>query len=119
MNSNTWKARLTRRFIAPALALATIGAFGTYECLKPAAAHASSVTSTSATPPLDDNSVGALLSLDHAMEAVAARVTPATVNVAVTSKTKVNTSGDGMPEGLQDLPPGFRQFFGPGFGQRT
>ena len=118
MNSNNLKARLTRRFIAPALALATIGAFGNYEFLKQAAAHASSVTAASASAPLDDNSVSALLSLDHAMEAVAARVTPATVNVAVTSKTKVDLSDQGMPEGLQDLPPGFRQFFGQGFGQR-
>ena len=35
---------------------------------------------------IDDNSVAALTSLDHAMEAVAARVTPAVVNVAVTSQ---------------------------------
>jgi serine protease Do len=118
MNSNNLKAKLTRRLIAPALALATIGAFGAYECLKPAAAHASSVATSSATAPLDDNSVSALLSLDQAMEALAARVTPATVNVAVTSKTKVDTSDQGMSEGLQDLPPGFRQFFGQGFGQR-
>ena len=36
--------------------------------------------------PMDDNSVSALTALDHAMEAVAARVTPAVVNVAVTAK---------------------------------
>ena len=35
---------------------------------------------------LDDNSVSALSALDHAMESVAARVTPAVVNVAVTSR---------------------------------
>ena len=36
--------------------------------------------------PLDDNSVSALTSLDQAMEAVASKVTPAVVNVAVTSR---------------------------------
>ena len=36
--------------------------------------------------PLDDNSISALTSLDHAMEAVASKVTPAVVNVAVTSR---------------------------------
>ena len=36
--------------------------------------------------PLDDNSVSSLISLDSAVEAVAARVTPAVVNVAVTSR---------------------------------
>ena len=35
--------------------------------------------------PMDDNSVAALTALDNAMEAVAARVTPAVVNVSVTS----------------------------------
>src|SRR6516164_11048957 len=34
------------------------------------------------TPPLDDNSIAALTSIDHAMEAVAAKVTPAVVNVS-------------------------------------
>ena len=36
--------------------------------------------------PIDDNSVSALTSLDSAVETVAARVTPAVVNVAVTSR---------------------------------
>ncbi len=63
-----------------------------------------------AAEPLDDNSVSALTSLDHAMEAVAARVTPAVVNVAVTSRG----SGEVPTEGqMQDLPPGLQQFFGP------
>ena len=41
---------------------------------------------TSNTAPLDDSKIAPLLSLDQAMETVAARVTPAIVNVAVTSK---------------------------------
>jgi serine protease Do len=59
---------------------------------------------------MDDDSVSALTSLDRAMEAVTARVTPAVVYVAVTSKS----SGDPNAEGqLQGIPPGLRQFFGP------
>ena len=66
--------------------------------------------------PLDDNSVSSLVALDHAVESVAARVTPAVVNVAVTSKESPNqaTMQQQSQEGQgQDLPPGFAQFFGP------
>jgi serine protease Do len=60
---------------------------------------------------IDDNSVAALTSLDHAMETVAARVTPAVVNVAVTAK---GTGEAETSEGsMQGLPPGMQQFFGP------
>ncbi len=38
-----------------------------------------------ASGPLDDSSVSSLVALDNAVEAVAARVTPAVVNVSVTS----------------------------------
>jgi serine protease Do len=66
--------------------------------------------------PLDNNSVSSLISLDNAVEAVAARVTPAVVNVAVTSRVSPDeqTSGEGQSFGginPQDLPPGLRQFF--------
>jgi serine protease Do len=75
--------------------------------------------------PLDDNSVSALTSLDNAVEAVAARVTPAVVNVAVTSRgSQERMAGDDQDQGqgqgqMQGVPPGFSQFFGPGgpFGQ--
>jgi serine protease Do len=61
---------------------------------------------------LDDNSISALTSLDHAMEAVASKVTPAVVNVAVTSRG--SSDEQTMDQGqLQQLPPGLRQFFGP------
>src|SRR5208282_1674031 len=55
---------------------------------------------------LDDNSVGALLTLDRAMETLAARVTPAVVNVTVASKS---TEKRGEMEGMPDM----QQFFGP------
>lgn len=69
--------------------------------------------------PMDDESVSALTALDHAMEAVAGKVTPAVVNVAVTSKTtpdqgEDNDGSDGRNQ-MQGLPPGFQRFFGPMF----
>jgi serine protease Do len=71
--------------------------------------------------PLDESSVTSLIALDNAVEAVASRVTPAVVNVAVTSRVSPDeeNSGDGGQNfggvNPQDLPPGFRQFFfGPG-----
>jgi len=99
---------LSRRLIAPAIALAMTVSLGAYELAKPKSASAA--TPAPAAGPLDDNTVNPLLSLDQAMETLAARVTPATVNVTVTSKTRVDLSGndDELPEGLQ----GFGQFFG-------
>src|SRR3984885_13039898 len=63
---------------------------------------------------IDDNSVEALTSLDHAMEAVASRVTPAVVNVAVTSRGGDDEdASDGQQGGqMQNLPPQLQQFFG-------
>jgi serine protease Do len=59
---------------------------------------------------MDDNSVEALTSLDRAMESVAARVTPAVVNVAVTSRGNEETESNEGP--MQGLPPGLQRFFG-------
>ncbi|HZP05024.1 MAG TPA: Do family serine endopeptidase [Terracidiphilus sp.] len=69
-----------------------------------------------AAAPIDDGSVSSLVALDNAVEAVAARVTPAVVNVTVTSRVSADeTSEDGNgPNGgmsPQDLPPEFRRFF--------
>jgi serine protease Do len=79
--------------------------------------------------PLDDSSVSSLVSLDNAVEAVAARVTPAVVNVSVTSRAPADSqSGDDQSsDGSQQqgqVPPGFGWFFGPqgpmgGRGQRA
>lgn len=114
------KARFTRRWIASALAIALVISFSAYELAKPAnaASAAASVNDkaplmASPAPALDDNSVSALLSLDQAMENLAARVTPAVVNVSVTAKTKVR--GNDLEE--QGPPDGQSPFdFGP-FGQ--
>jgi serine protease Do len=73
--------------------------------------HAASVFSAS---PIDDNSVSALTAMDQAMESVASRVTPAVVNISVTAKSQERAAVD--PQQLQNLPPGFAQFFGGGGG---
>ncbi|WP_236656830.1 Do family serine endopeptidase [Acidisarcina polymorpha] len=59
--------------------------------------------------PMEGNSVSALTSLDTAMEAVASHVTPAVVNVAVTSRS---TEHQAMDDQEQQIPPEFRRFFG-------
>src|SRR5271168_3919387 len=88
------------------LALAALATVTAYELVKPMSAGAAVAP---AAAPLDENSVNPLLSLDRAMEALAARVTPAIVNVAVTSK--------GRSEGAQgEVPDDIQRFFGPGFG---
>lgn len=103
----------TRRLAVPMLALALVASFATYECVKPAAAKAAAAPSAA---PLDVDSVSSLLALDKAMETLAARVTPAVVNVTVTSKTKADASGQQMPEDMQQFfgqGGPFGQFFGP------
>jgi serine protease Do len=104
-----WKKTITRVAVS-AVAIAALAAVVTYETAKPMSARASVAAPAPAAAALDDNSVAPLLSLDHAMETLAARVTPAIVNVAVTSKTKADTAEQQMPDDMQ-------QFFGPGFGQ--
>jgi serine protease Do len=83
--------------------------------------HGGVHAASGAAAPIDDNSVEALTALDHAMEAVAARVTPAVVNVAVTSRgTGEDETSDGQSQGgqMQGLPPGLQQFFFGGRGQQ-
>jgi serine protease Do len=104
----SWKTILTRRLIVAVAAVITIGSLATYEfaSAKPSARVIAGPVAAPAAPPLDDNSVGALLALDRAMETLAARVTPAVVNVTVTSKPGKQQEGD---ESSQDM----QQFFGP------
>src|SRR5208283_1515659 len=109
----TWiqrvKSTIIRRAAVAVIATAAVGALTTLHFAEAARAAAS----PSFAPPapaaaaLDDNSVAALLSLDRAMETLAARITPAVVNVTVTSKNKEQAEGEnGMPD--------MEQFFGPG-----
>ncbi|MGA7696346.1 MAG: trypsin-like peptidase domain-containing protein, partial [Candidatus Sulfotelmatobacter sp.] len=106
----TWVSKnLLTRLIAPVIAIALAMSIATYEFNKPAFARGP-VPSPTATP-LDDNSVGALLSLDQAMETLAARVTPAVVNVAVTSHSKSEMADGQMPQLPEGVPPMFGPFF--------
>lgn len=98
-----WKPFLKRKTLATALALVLAGCFGSYAIFKPAAASAASMSPAAA--PLDDSSVSAISALDHAMETLAARVTPAVVNVTVTSRVKQQQSDDQQQE--------MQRFFGP------
>ena len=87
-----------------------------------AAAH---IGGLDAAAPMDDNSVSSLVALDNAVEAVAARVTPAVVNVSVTARVNAQDA-DSDDDDTQDngnghrnvippnaIPPEFRRFFGP------
>jgi serine protease Do len=109
LKSTITKSAATRRLAVAVLAIAVIGSLATFSFTKSATA----ASPAPAAAPLDDNSVAALLTLDHAMETLAARVTPAVVNVTVASKTKMASGGE---EGMPDM----QQFFGPDspFGQQ-
>ena len=116
--SQYFSKRWALRLAAPVLAVAIAASFTTYEFAKPAAASAAAMAP--AAPPLDADSVSALLALDHAMENLAAHVTPAVVNVTVTSKAKPDMAGQQMPQDMQrffgqsdPFGGGFGQFFGP------
>ena len=99
------------RMAVSLVAIAALASVVTYEAAKPAAARAA--TAAPAAGPIADNSVETLLSLDQAMETLAARVTPAIVNVAVTSHSKA----DADDQQQQEIPDDIQRFFGPGFGQ--
>jgi serine protease Do len=112
----TWIANQgrTHRLFVGALALAAALALGGYQFSKPAAASAASAASAApAAAPLDENSVSAITALDHAMETLAAHVTPAVVNVTVAAHGKSQPISEDDDNGIQ-------QFFGPfGFGQQS
>ena len=100
-----WKTILTRRVLVVAVAITSVASLAAYEFASAKPAAAAAVAPAAA--PLDDNSVGALLSLDRAMETLAARVTPAVVNVTVTSKPSAQPPAGDESQDMQ-------QFFGPG-----
>src|SRR5215469_6090780 len=108
------KSLVTRagRYLGP-VGLSAAIAVGAVALINHNGVHASAITAS----PLDDQSVASLTSLDSAMEAVAARVTPAVVNIAVTSTPsmdEVQQQGGGDGGEMQGLPPGLQQFFGQG-----
>jgi len=99
------KAVVTRHLAVALIAVVAVGSIATFNFAKSATA----AVAAPAAAALDDNSVGALLTLDRAMETLAARVTPAVVNVTVASKANLQPGGADM-EGTPDM----QQFFGPG-----
>jgi serine protease Do len=109
-----------KKLAIPATAIATL-IFTVSFFMGRNAVHAATYTATA----MDDESVSSLVALDTAVEAVAARVTPAVVNVSVTSRGSAEheIGGDDQDSGApQGIPPGFERFFGPqgpfGKGQR-
>jgi serine protease Do len=114
-NTKSWieycKRALHKRFLVGMAAAAIVISLAAYKFDNPVRA---AVPAASA-PALDDNSVSALLSLDHAMETLAAHVTPAVVNVTVVAKKTgdmpqiFGQDGDGNDDGSN----GPQQFFGP------
>lgn len=119
MNIGKVKSLLTRRLVIPVIVASAVVSFGAYKAVKPA--MAAMALPAPAAAPLDDSSVSALTALDQAMETLAARVTPAVVNVTVTSKVNAarqaaDDDDDGQDgQQQQQVPP----MFGPGspFGQ--
>src|SRR5665213_3483984 len=110
--TNSLVAR-AKRFAVPLGAVATL-LLGVVFVFDHNVAHAAGGAGIVAAAPMDDNSVSSLVALDNAVEAVAARVTPAVVNVAVTARGKDEDSdGDQGSAGGQNqqLPPGFQFFF--------
>src|ERR1700716_1745076 len=99
------KEVVTRRLVVALIAVVAVGSIATFNFTKSATA----AVAAPAAAALDANSVAALLTLDRAMETLAARVTPAVVNVTVASKGNVQ-QGDAGAEGMPDM----QQFFGPG-----
>src|SRR5579863_864858 len=118
--SEYFQASPGRRILVAIIAAVMVFSLAAYE-------HDNSVRAAApaaAAAPLDDNSVSALLSLDRAMESLAARVTPAVVNVTVTSKkgsdaaTSLDGDNDGDDNGIQQFFFGpFGRQFGQQFGQ--
>src|SRR5712675_1866998 len=78
--------------VGAALALALAAAFSFHH--SGVGVHAAMISSP---PPMDENSVSSLVALDNAVEAVAARVTPAVVNVSVTSRASGDDADGGSP----------------------
>jgi serine protease Do len=114
------QAAFNRRFLIALAAVAMVLSLTAYEFDNPVRAAAPAAAAAA----LDDNSVSALLSLDRAMEALAARVTPAIVNVTVVAKKSgmaSNQGGNGENNGDNngdDDSNGLQQFFGKQFGRQ-
>jgi serine protease Do len=117
MNLGKVKSTLTRRMVLPAIATGALVAAGAWSLARTASAAAA--PPPPAAPAMNESSVEPLLSLDHAMEALAAHVTPAVVNVNVTSRVNPRQAEEDGENNQQQDQQQMQQFFGPGspFGQ--
>ncbi len=103
---------------AKRLALPTGAVLATVLAATALVSHTGVHAASNGSSPLDDNSVSSLVALDNAVESVAARVSPAVVNVAVTSRGSAEHAGmqdqsdEQGQDQIQGLPPGLAQFFG-------
>lgn len=112
MSASTNELVVKHRRLAVPASLVAVAVVGSALYFHQNNVHAAGVTAA----PLDDNSVAALTAVDRAMESLASRVTPAIVNVAVTSKAE-EQQADAHGGEQEGLPPGFSQFFGNGGGR--
>jgi serine protease Do len=113
---NSLKNKLSRKIIVPSLAALMVLSLGAYEVAKPVNAALAAPAPAPAAAALDDSSVEPLLALDRAMENVAARVTPAIVNVTVASKTDARRQSGDNDEDSDNSGSNDMQQFNP-FGQ--
>ena len=102
----TLKQMIARPLIASMLVIGLIGSAATYEFVHPEKADAATAAPPAAA--MDPETVSALLTLDKAMENLSAHVTPAVVNVTVTSRSKMRATADDS-----EMQRFFGQFFGP------
>jgi serine protease Do len=112
--TNLLRAR-AKAYAAPLLAFALVLSTG---ALIVGHRHVNAATAAENTiTPINNASIDPLLALDQATETVASRVTPAVVNIAVTSHAPEQPAeAQGDDQGQDDNP--FAQFFGPGSGQQ-
>ncbi len=101
------KSLLSRKVAVPMVLAGAVAGAGVWSYARPASAAPA--------PALDNSSIAPLVSLDNAMEALTARVTPAVVNVTVTSKVSPRETADDQG-GQEQQQQQMQQFFGP-FGQ--
>jgi serine protease Do len=113
--TNLLRAR-AKAYAAPLAAFALVLSTG---ALIVGHTHVNAATADNSATPINNASIDPLLALDQATEAVASRVTPAVVNIAVTSHRTEQPAmeGEGGGGNDQDDNP-FSQFFGPQGGQQ-
>ena len=112
--TNLLRAR-AKAYAAPVAAFALVLSTG---ALLVGHRHVNAATADNSATPINNASIDPLLALDQATEAVASRVTPAVVNIAVTSHRSEQPAMEGQGGGNDQDDNPFSQFFGPQGGQQ-